>query len=86
MKTGPVLALVLVFALLLWRLDHVSTRLSATERERDQWRATAEAYRKDAEAQAENARSCLAITMNERLAELRGVNRKIAILERELGL
>ncbi len=60
MKTGPVLALVLVFALLLWRLDHVSTRLSATERERDQWRATAEAYRKDAEAQAENARSCLA--------------------------
>lgn len=28
----------------------------------------------------------LAITMNERLAELRGVNRKIAILERELGL
>ena len=28
----------------------------------------------------------LAITMNERLAALRGVNRKIAILERELGL
>ena len=58
MKTGLVLAL--AFALLLWRLDHVSTRLSATERERDQWRATAEAYRKDAEAQAENARNCLA--------------------------
>ena len=60
MKTGPVLALVLAFALLLWRLDHVSTRLSAPERERDQWRAAAEAYRQDAEAQAENARSCLA--------------------------
>ena len=59
MKTGLVLALALAFALLLWRLDHVSTRLSAAERERDQWRAAAEAYRKDAEAQAENARLCL---------------------------
>lgn len=36
------------------RLNH-----AATLKERDEWKATAEAYRKDAEAQAKNARTCL---------------------------
>lgn len=36
------------------RLNH-----AATLKERDEWKATAEAYRKNAEAQAENARTCL---------------------------
>lgn len=36
------------------RLNH-----AATLKERDEWKAAAEAYRKDAEAQAENARTCL---------------------------
>lgn len=70
MKTGLVfMALALAFALLLWRLDHVSARLAATERECGQWRAAAEAYRKDAVAQAENARSCLARESETTLAE-----------------
>ena len=56
----------LVFSLLLWRLDHVGGELDAertahaiTVQERDRWQAAAEAYRKEAEAQAENARICL---------------------------
>lgn len=36
------------------RLNHV-----ATAKERDEWKAAAEAYQKNAEAQAENARTCL---------------------------
>lgn len=36
------------------RLNH-----AATLKERDEWKAAAEAYRKNAEAQAENARLCL---------------------------
>ena len=36
------------------RLAHV-----ATAKERDEWKATAEAYQKNAVAQAENARTCL---------------------------
>lgn len=36
------------------RLNH-----AATAKERDQWRTAAEAYQKNAEAQAENARTCL---------------------------
>lgn len=36
------------------RLNH-----AATLKERDEWKAAAEAYQKNAEAQAENARTCL---------------------------
>lgn len=50
----------------MWRLDCVNGQLeaerrdhAATLKERDEWKATAEAYRKDAEAQAKNARTCL---------------------------
>ena len=60
------LAAALLFSGLLGRLAHVSGQLDAeraahvvTERERQRWQAAAEAYRKDAEAQAENARLCL---------------------------
>lgn len=59
---GAVIALVAVsFALVLARgaLDAEKLRHAATARERDHWRAAAETYRKDAEAQAENARQCL---------------------------
>ena len=56
----------LVFSLLLWRLDHICGELDAektahaiTVQERDRWQSAAEAYRKEAEAQAENARLCL---------------------------
>lgn len=63
----PVLVAALACVLLLWRLDRVSGELEAertahgvTAAERDHWQAAAEAYRQDAEAQAENARRCLA--------------------------
>lgn len=56
----------LLFSGLLGRLAWVNRELeaeraahAATARERDRWEAAAEAYRKDAEAQAENARQCL---------------------------
>lgn len=56
----------LALALPLWRLECVTGQLeaerlnhAATLKERDEWKATAEAYKKDAEAQAENARLCL---------------------------
>ena len=56
----------LALALPLWRLECVNGQLeaerrdhAATLKERDEWKATAEAYRKNAEAQAENARTCL---------------------------
>ena len=56
----------LLFSGLLGRLAHVNAELDAeraahavTEQERQRWQAAAEAYRKDAEAQAENARLCL---------------------------
>lgn len=56
----------LAFVLVLWRLDHVEADLvrecaarRAAVQECDQWRATAEAYRQEALAQAENARQCL---------------------------
>ena len=60
------LAAALLFSGLLGRLAHVNAELdaeraahAATTRDRDQWKAAAEAYRKDAAAQAENARLCL---------------------------
>ena len=63
----PVLVAALACVLLLWRLDRVSGELEAertahgvTAAERNHWRTAAEAYRLDAEAQAENARRCLA--------------------------
>lgn len=59
---GTVFALAAVFwALLIARSELETERLrhAATAQERDRWRAAAEAYRKDAEAQAENARQCL---------------------------
>lgn len=67
MKTALwLLAAALLFSGLLGRLTHVNGELSAerlnhaaTLKDRDQWKAAAEAYRKDAEAQAENARLCL---------------------------
>ncbi len=40
-------------------LDAEKLRHEATALERDQWKTAAEAYRSDAEAQAENARLCL---------------------------
>ena len=59
-------AAALVFSLLLWRLDHVGGELDAeraahamTEQERAHWELSAEAYRQEALAQAENARLCL---------------------------
>lgn len=60
---GTVFALVAVsYALLLTRgaLDTERLHHAATATERDHWKAAAEAYRADAEAQAENARRCLA--------------------------
>lgn len=60
---GIVFALVAVScALLLTKgaLDTERLHHAATALERDQWKTAAEAYRKDAEAQAENARRCLA--------------------------
>lgn len=58
----PVLVAALACVLLLWRLDRVSGELEAertahgvTAAERNHWRTAAEAYRLDAEAQAENA-------------------------------
>ena len=63
----PVLVAALACVLLLWRLDRVSGALEAvrtahggTAADRNHWRTAAEAYRLDAEAQAENARRCLA--------------------------
>ena len=60
------LAAALLISGLLGRLAWVSGELDAeraahavTEQERQRWQAAAEAYRKDAEAQAENARLCL---------------------------
>lgn len=60
---GTVFALVAVsYALLLTKsaLDTERLHHAATATERDHWKAAAEAYRADAEAQAENARRCLA--------------------------
>lgn len=67
MKTALwLLVAALLFSGLLGRLAHVSGQLDAeraahvvTERERQRWQAAAEAYRENAEAQAENARLCL---------------------------
>ena len=59
---GTILALVAVSAAFLIARDELDAeRLShaTTAQERDQWKATAEEYRKNAEAQAENARQCL---------------------------
>ena len=59
---GTVFALVAVsYSLLLTKgaLDTERLHHAATALERDQWKTAAEAYRKDAEAQAENARLCL---------------------------
>lgn len=59
---GAVLALVavsLAFVITKGKLDAERLRHEATALERDQWKTAAEAYRKDAEAQAENARLCL---------------------------
>ena len=60
---GTVFALVAVsYALLLTRgaLDTERLHHAAAATERDHWKATAEVYRADAEAQAENTRRCLA--------------------------
>lgn len=67
MKTALwLLTAALLFSGLLGRLAHVNAELEAeraahatTARESERWKAAAEAYRKDAEAQAENARLCL---------------------------
>ena len=60
------LAAALLFSGLLGRLAHVNAELDAeraahavTAQDRDRWKATAEAYRREAVAQAENARLCL---------------------------
>lgn len=60
------LAAALLFSGLLGRLAHVNAELDAeraahavTAQDRDRWKATAEAYRGEAVAQAENARLCL---------------------------
>lgn len=60
---GTVFALVAVsYALLLTKgaLDTERLHHATTATERDHWKATAEVYRADAEAQAENTRRCLA--------------------------
>ena len=67
MKTVPwLLAAALLFSGLLGRLAHVNAELdteraahAVTAQDRDRWKATAEAYRGEAVAQAENARLCL---------------------------
>ena len=67
MKTALwLLVAALLFSGLLGRLAHVNAELEAeraahatTARESERWKAAAEAYWKDAEAQAENARMCL---------------------------
>lgn len=63
----PALIAALACVLLLWRLERVTGELeaerlhhAATTAERDHWQAAAEMYRQDAEAQAGNARLCLA--------------------------
>ena len=59
---GTIFALVTIFFALMVTMDLLDTeRLNhaVTAQERDQWKATAEEYRKNAEAQAENARQCL---------------------------
>lgn len=59
---GTVFALVAVFFALMdtmGQLDAERLKHAVTAQERDQWKATAEEYRKNAEAQAENARQCL---------------------------
>ena len=60
------LAAALLFSCLLGRLAHVNGQLDAeraahsvTARECDRWKTAAEAYRKNAEALADNARRCL---------------------------
>lgn len=45
--------------IIMGQLDAEKLNHAATAKERDEWRAAAEAYQKDAEAQAENARLCL---------------------------
>lgn len=56
----------LALALPLWRLECVTGQLeaerlhhAATAKERDEWKAAARMYQQAAEAQAENARTCL---------------------------
>lgn len=63
--------------IIMGQLDAERLNHAATAKERDQWRAAAEAYRQDADAQAENARLCLdretkaALNAAERAAILR---------------
>lgn len=45
--------------IIMGQLDAERLNHAATAKERDEWRAAAEAYRQDADAQAENARLCL---------------------------
>ena len=67
MKTALwLLVAALLFSGLLGRLAHVNAELDAeraahavTVRECERWKTAAEAYRENAEAQAENARLCL---------------------------
>mgnify|MGYP001661489579 FL=1 len=59
---GTVFALVTVFFALMdtmGQLDVERLNHAATAQERDQWKAAAEEYRKNAEAQENNARQCL---------------------------
>lgn len=74
-----------VWLLLGWRvlylqsgLDAERTAHVATAKERDQWRAAAEMYQKDAEAQAENARLCL----DRETKTARNVEERAAIVKR----
>lgn len=67
MKTTVLwLVVALLISGLLGRLAYVNSRFDAeksaheaTRQKLDRWRSAAEAYRQDAEAQAENARLCL---------------------------
>lgn len=58
--------MLLAWALVMWALNIANDQLeaekiahAATAKERDQWMAAAEAYRKEAIAQAQNAQMCL---------------------------
>lgn len=86
MKTTALwLVVALLISGLLGRLAYVNSKLDAekaaheaTRQELDRWRTAAEAYRKDAEAQAENARLCL-----DREAEaMKKAQERAAIMER----
>lgn len=64
---GTVMALVavsLAFVITRGELDDERLNHAATLKERDEWKAAAEAYRKAADAQAENARLCLEREVN----------------------